>query len=115
MKRLVRLALLLALLVAGCSLMPDVERDRAIDLARQASELRDPELVNAYEGEYGGANPSIPSWVVTFRGMYTACEGPGVPRSPESLPCHEYMGEQVLYVDKRTGLVPYSSIQYPVP
>jgi len=114
--RLLSIALLVvALLVVGCSLLPDFERDRAIQLALQASELRNPELVNVHEGEFGGANPSVPSWVVTFNGMYMTCDGPGVPGSPESLPCRDLLSQEVIYVDRRTGQVAYSSIRYPVP
>jgi hypothetical protein len=97
-------SIILTVALAGCSLLPEsgIGRDQAIAAALDRVELANAVLISAEEGQWVLGEPQR-AWVVTFRGGYVTCEGPGEPGSQASQPCRMEDGQAVLYVDMDTG------------
>lgn len=96
----------LAVALAGCSLLPGAgtSRDQAIAVALGRVELANAVLVRAVEGQWA-LGEARQAWIVTFRGGYLTCTGPGKPGSRASQPCRMEDGQAVIYVDMDTGKV----------
>ena len=95
----------IVLMVTACG---QISRERAITIAAENSDVVEPVLFNAYMGTIGN---QADTWIVTFRGNQRFCDGPGVPGSPESLPCHLGFGEVVVHVDAKDGTLLGSSFK----
>jgi hypothetical protein len=97
-------SIILTVALASCSLLPQsrISQDQAVVVARDRVELANAVVVSAVEGQWALGDPRR-AWVVTFRGGYLTCEGPGEPGSQASQPCRIADGQAVLYVDIETG------------
>ena len=97
-------SIVLIVVLVGCSLLPEagISREEAAAVAMGRIKLANAVLVSAFEGEWA-VGEARPAWVLTFRGGYLTCTGPGQPGSQASQPCSMADGEAVIYVDMRTG------------
>ena len=105
---------LVAVLLAGCGLLPGgVGRERAIAITAAESGLTNQALMNAYESHVAGGTRQVLAWVVTFRGDYLQCDGPGIPGQAGSQPCRIVKAQAVVHVESATGRAFQISIESP--
>jgi hypothetical protein len=97
----------LALLVAGCSLLPGIQQDEAIEIAVRATRVSEPVVIDVREGMLGKLrgepNPGTDNrlvWAVTLRGGLEVC---GPPDPSGGAQCLDLEGESTVYLDHETG------------
>jgi hypothetical protein len=108
--------LLLALLVAGCSMWPSgFTQEQAIQVARDATMVTNPILVDVRAGRlidlrsdpstnFGTAEEMERQvWAVTFRGLIDIC--PPARSGGAQNPCQAQLAMSIVYVDRETGQV----------
>jgi hypothetical protein len=91
-------------LAAACGLLPEfgISRNQAIAVAIDRAALSHAVLFAADKGNWPVGSEPRPAWIVTIRGDYLECEGPGRGRQgPEH--CQMVDGQAIIYVDFSTG------------
>ena len=91
-------------LAAACGLLPElgISRDHAIAVAIDRAALSHAVPFSAAKGNWPVGSEPHQAWIVTIRGDYLECEGPGRGRQGSER-CGMVDGQAVIYVDFATG------------
>ena len=96
--------------IAACGLSW-VSREQAISIALANTDLTEARVHDVYQTTSSFGEDV---WVVIVRGNWLTCDGPGVPGTPESLPCRTLFAQADEHVDSKTGGYAGGTITAPV-